>query len=324
MQKIYRPLSRSVEQPIEYRQLKRTLQKATITDRIDNLLFEHQDDPSTTFLLDEKYFDLVRYPISGEVYEPLSLAQLNNLVAQKLDQATKEHAITGKLLLYDVDHISVNGKSSQYLLGQTGKLERDVFLIFLRPALALNLPHLGTKRALPHIYPSSYFTMQFVTKQLHKDSFMMISLYDHSVRLIIVRDGFYHDIQTLDRGINNLKQILIANNVISYLDKSNEEIAKNSLASSILWENIDFYLTMIFDRLIEHNDAVTTSVVSIPEFANSLLYDQFVKHYQHRIGWYILPNSAARSLEQYNRVRKSNELDVLTYLNYAEKKELIH
>ena len=323
MLQIYRPLSWTDEQPIEFRQLKRTLQKAIITNRIDNLLFDHQDKPDTTFLLDEKYFDLVRYPISWELFEPLRIDQLNNLVEQKVIQAQQEHKITGKLLLYDVDHISVDGVSSSYLLGQKGKLERDVFLIFLRPALALNLPNLGNSKELPRIYPASYFTMQFVTKQLQKESFLMISIYDHSVRLIVIRDGFYHDIKTLDRGINNLKQILIANNVVSYLDKSNEEIAKNSLASSIVSENIDFYLGIVFDWLVEHHQSITTSVVNMPGFANSLLFDQFVKHYQDRIGGYILPNSAARSLEQFDRDRKRNELDVLSYLNYAQNKQLV-
>ena len=82
----------------------------------------------------------------------------------------------------------------------------------------------------------------------------MLSFHEHSVKLILIKDGFYHDIHTLDRGINNLKQILISNNIIAYLSKHDNEIQHNALVSSILEENMIFYMNIVLDRLNEHNE----------------------------------------------------------------------
>ena len=91
---IYRPLSQQGEQSIEWYQIKKKIQKIHLTDKIEHLLFEFQDDSSRTFLLDEEFFELVRYPIEGMLYEPLKLDQLTNLITEKMKEVKKEHHIT--------------------------------------------------------------------------------------------------------------------------------------------------------------------------------------------------------------------------------------
>lgn len=320
---IYRPVSQQGEQSIERYQIKKKIQKIQISDNIERLLFQYQDDPDRTFLLDEDFFELVRCPIQGTLYEPLKIEQLTDLIQGKIQEVKKDHQITGSILLYDIDHILVDGKESTHLLGQTGELQRDIFLVFIKPSLALSCPTLGTKKASPHIYPSSYFTVQFVTKQLNIPSFLMISFHEHTIKLILIKNGFYHNIQTLDRGINNLKQILISNNIIAYLNKYDQEIHNNSLVFSILEENISFYMKIVIDRVAEHNEGITNCMINHPEFKNNFFYDSFVKEYQERIGGYIIPNSIHHTLNTYDRNRQSSEFDILSYLNFAETKKLV-
>ena len=320
---IYRPVSQQGEQTIERYQVKKKIQKIQISDNIERLLFEYQDDPERTFLLDEDLFELVRCPIEGMVYEPLKIEQLTDLIQSKVKEVKKDHQITWSILLYDIDHIFIDGKESTHLLGQKWQLQRDIFLVFIKPSLALSCPTLWTDKVSPHIYPSSYFTVQFVTKQLNISSFVMVSFYEHTIKLILIKDWFYHTIETLDRGINNLKQILISNNIISYLNKYDQEIQSNSLVSSILEENINFYMKIVMDRVSENNEGITNCMVSHPEFKNNVFYESFVKEYQERIGWYIIPNSIRHQLNTYERNRQSSEFDTLAYLNFAETKKLI-
>ena len=97
---IYHPLSQQghllgqAEQSIERYQVKKKIQKIQLTDNVERLLFEFQDDPDRTFLLDEEFFELVRYPIEGMLYEPLKLDQLTNLITEKMKEVKKEHHIT--------------------------------------------------------------------------------------------------------------------------------------------------------------------------------------------------------------------------------------
>ena len=320
---IYRPSSQQEEQSIERYQIKKKIQKIQVSDKIERLLFEYQDDSERTFLLDEDFFELVRCPIEGVLYEPLKIEQLTDLIQSKILEVKKEHHITGSMLLYDVDHILVDGQESTHLLGQKWSLQRDIFLVFIKPSLALSCPTLGTEKASPHIYPSSYFTVQYVTKQLNIPSFVMISFHEHTIKLILIKDGFYHDIHTLDRGINNLKQILISNNIISYLNKYDREIQNNNLVASILKENCEFYMNIVIDRLIEYNEGITNAMLNHPEFKNNVFYETFVQLYQARIGGYIIPNSRHHDLNTYEKQRQSSEFDVLTYLNFSETKKLV-
>ena len=326
---IYHPLSQQghllgqAEQSIERYQVKKKIQKIQLTDNVERLLFEFQDDPDRTFLLDEEFFELVRYPIEGMLYEPLKLDQLTNLITEKMKEVKKEHHITWSILLYDIDHITIDGEESTYLLGQTGHLRRDIFFVFIKPSLALSCPTLWTAKPSPNIYPSSYFTVQFITKQLDIPSFLMVSIHEHTVKLILIKDGFYHNIHILDRGINNLKQILISNNIISYLNKHDHEIERNALVSSILQENIQFYMNIILEWIKEHNEGISTCIISHPEFKNKVFYNTFVEQYQSHIGGYIIPNSIHHQLNTYERDRQTSELDILTYLNFSETKELI-
>ena len=115
---IYRPNSQQEEQSIERYQIKKKIQKIQVSDKIERLLFEYQDDPERTFLLDEDLFELVRCPIQGVLYEPLKIEQLTDLIESKIKEVKKEHHITGSMLLYDVDHILVDGQESTHLLGQ--------------------------------------------------------------------------------------------------------------------------------------------------------------------------------------------------------------
>ncbi len=320
---IFRPLAWHDNHLIERYQVKTGIQKIMMRKELEEVLFDYQNKSDAIFLLDEESFDLIRYAVEGMLYDPLTIEQLNNLVAQKIVAIQKEYNIKGKLLLYDMDHIRVNGEASRYLLGQKGKLERDIFLIFIKPSLALSLPHLWTSKELPRIYPMSYFTVQFITQQLKIPSFVMLTIYEHSTKFIMIKDGFYHTIHTLDRWINDLKQILINHNIVSYLDKDDASIEGNSFAARIMQEGLDFFMNILFNRVIEQNEWVTTFIISYPEFKNTFFYNSLLKHFQDRIWGYLLPSSIHHQLKSYKRKRTKNEIDILSYLNFSEKKELI-
>lgn len=114
---IYYPLEQhNKEQRIDYYQFKNHVQKLQVTNEVERLLTKHHNNPDYVFLLNESFFDLVRYSIEGEVFEPLRIDQLNNLIENKIQEAKKEYMIHGQILLYDIDHISVNGEAADYLL----------------------------------------------------------------------------------------------------------------------------------------------------------------------------------------------------------------
>jgi hypothetical protein len=154
-------------------------------------------------------------------------------------------------------------------------------------------------------------------------SFCIITFNENSIKLVSIKGWFYHKIETLDRGMNNLKQILVSNNVIQYFWKSDEYIERNSMAKSVLVEGMNFYMRIVLTWIKEHNDGITSCILSTPTSKNHLFIDQFVEHYTTEIWGYIIPSSVNHQLDHYERNRQENELDVLTYLNFSESKELV-
>jgi hypothetical protein len=321
---IYHQIGQWWDNLLERYQIKKSIQKITINDSLEHMLFEKRDDNESVFLIDESYFNLIRCPIEGIIYESLKIEQLNQLIETKIKEIKKTHNITWYMLMYDIENIIIDGESSQYLLWKTGKMQRDIFFIFIKPSLAITCPTLLKDIDWPLVYPSSYFTVQFMVKSLAISSFLIITFDENTVKLISIKDGFYHQIQNLDRGINNLKQILISNNVIQHFNKSDNEIDQNPMAKTVLIESINFYNKIIIDWIQEHNDDIKTCVINIPTLKNHLFINQLIESYSNTIWWYIISTSTIdKNLKQYEKKRQMNELDILTYLNFAETKELI-
>jgi hypothetical protein len=122
-----------------------------------------------------------------------------------------------------------------------------------------------------------------MVKTLQISSFLIITFDENTVKLISIKDGFYHQIQNLDRGMNNLKQILISNNVIHHFNKSDKEIDQNTMAKSVLIESIDFYNKIIIDWIKEHNDDIKTCIINSPTLKNHLFINQLIESYSKEI-----------------------------------------
>jgi hypothetical protein len=321
---IYHQIGQWWDALLEQYQIKKSIQKVIINDSLEHILFQQRDNKNSVFLIDESYFNLIHCPIKGMVYEPLKIGQLNHLIETKIKEVQKSHNITGYMLMYDIENITIDGTPSQYILGKNGYICRDIFFVFIKPSLAIACPTLLKDISWPLVYPSSYFTVQFMVKTLQISSFLIITFDENTVKIISIKNGFYHQIHNLDRGINNLKQILISNNVINHFNKSDVEIDQNPMAKSVLIESISFYNKIIINWIQEHNDDIKNCIINIPTLKNHLFINQLIESYSKEIWWYIVSTSTIdKNLKQYNKKRWMNELDILTYLNFAETKELI-
>lgn len=320
---IYHQIGQEKDARIDRYQIKRSIKKITINESIEHILFEQKDNKDSVFLIDESYFSLVRCPIAWQIYEPLTLQQLTNLITNKSEEIKKTQHIHGYMMMYDIDNIFIDEKPSSFILGEKGYISRDIFFIFIKPSLAINSPNLLKKDQWPLLYPSSYFTVQFMVKTLQINSFVTITFEENNCKLIVVKDWFYHTIRHLDRGFSQFKQILISNNIIQYFAKTDDEIANNPMAQSVLLESINFFHDILIKWIEEHNEWITTGIVNIPHLKNSLFYNEFTKLYSKHIWGYIVQASIDPSLHTYDRQRQMSELDILTYLNFSETKELI-
>jgi hypothetical protein len=93
---------------MERYQVKKTIHKITINDALEDIMFEHKDNDDSVFLIDEDYFNLIRCPIEGMIYDSLTLVQFNNLITLKVEEVKKQYNLHGYMLMYDVENITID------------------------------------------------------------------------------------------------------------------------------------------------------------------------------------------------------------------------
>lgn len=74
------------------------------------------------------------------------------------------------------------------------------------------------------VYPDSFFTIDFIKKELYKDSFYLLYMHQSYAKLIHVSNGFYRLVETMNLGVDMLKQIYKDNGIIQLFYEKREEI----------------------------------------------------------------------------------------------------
>ncbi len=332
MQKIYSQSWLSWWSHIDCYTIKQSIQKMTITMPLESVIRDARHESESIFLLDEGNFDLFTFPMEGTFYEAVTIDIIDGLIAKTIRQLTLERRIQWALLFYDIDHISIDGQKTAYILGQQWHLRRRLSLAFIKPRIALACPEIARhytasliakKNSWPRVYPASFFTLQFIIHELEKQDFSIITISDDHTRLITIRDGYYQDIASLDRGYDHLKHICTSNNILTYLYKSNDDLESNPMAYRIMDETMEFYTKTLVRWIAEQSRPGQDCIIIAPMMTNKLFQEHFTKHYSQQINGYIVPFTTTQKLDNYGRTWLPHELDILTCLNFADGKTLI-
>lgn len=321
--KIYHQSYQGKHSTVNCYQFKNSIQKLSMTTSIEELLFECRKESDSVFLLDESYFDLIACPIEWSFYEPMSIQTIDALVESQFKKLTKERKVSWKLLLYDINHITIDQQQSSYLLWKTWYIEFQLSLIAIKPSLLTICPSLSHKDYWPRVYPASYFTLQFITHNLQKESFSIVTIAENSTRLVAIHNWWYHTIQSLDRWYQHIKEMCSQHNILSYFYKSDEDLQANPIAYSIMQQSMLFYNKMLVDRIASYSPPHTDSIVIAPQLNHHVFWESFTELYQKKINGYIVPFSFTDSLEHYGKKRQAHELDILTCLNLLHDKQLV-
>lgn len=316
MKKIYYQTWSHPHYHIDHYQVKNTVQKITINDRVEEILFTSQHQSDSIFLLDEKYFDLLSCHIEGSFYQPLRIDQLEHLVDQKIKEFKKNRQLSGEVIHYTIDHSTIDWEKTAYILGKTGLIQFQLSLLGIKPALLSFCPEVKkNKKSWLQLYPASYFTVQFISHSLEKPYFNILSIHEDHAKLIHISHGRYQSIETLDRWYHHIKEMCSKNNILPYFHKSDAELQSNPIAHQIMQQSMDFYNKMLVERLANYSMNHEDIIVIAPELKHHTFRESFTTTYHDKINGYVVPFSITSSLQQFGRKRQPHELDVLTCIN---------
>ena len=154
---------------------------------------KHANIHEDILLLGEEGFSYFCFSVSLQTHAPFTVHDLKGIVQEKLSYIKTYHHQDSRYVHHEIAHGRVNGQSQKYLLGKTGHLQFDLQIYMLQPELSYALRAHQQQEQITnqsqqakrlHIYPRSYFTCQFLTYHLHKESYVLLVMYDEKTVLM--------------------------------------------------------------------------------------------------------------------------------------------
>lgn len=275
------------------------------------------------FLLDDQRFAFFSYDIQFSSEKKLTIWDINSLIQQKIAESEKQ--TKEKFLFSHIDYIFVNWKPKQFLIGESGDILCRIILVFLCRETC-NIfndkfwDFLSQKNI--EILPESLRTIAYLKNNMHVDDFLLLYIRDSHCKWVLIENGFYSRIESLNLWVNSLMQMYKDNWISKYRYKNYEEIENNQFAKNLVVQTLEFYSDMLCKRINEkefwnHNVFVVSSIMK-----NGHFMEIFNKIYSQKNNKYIVPFHYSEELDQFWRSREPEDIDALIYANRVLRKEI--
>ena len=114
-----------------------------------------------------------------------------------------------------------------------------------------------------------------------------------------------------------LKDIYKENNVLPYFFKSAEEIELNEFAKNLVIQSVDFFVETLMRWMKEYVVPGQDLIIVSSLISNKYFLDRFNQQYKKHTNGFIVPLHYTSDLHTFQRNWESDEIDILTMLNFA-------
>ncbi|MDR2190460.1 MAG: hypothetical protein LBP53_04665 [Candidatus Peribacteria bacterium] len=144
--------------------------------------------------------------------------------------------------------ISVNGQEKKFLLGEKGEIRCKIILVYLNRTTCLEFNdkygNFHNQKNL-EILPESFQTLNFLRTNDKKEHFLLLYIRDTHCKGILVENGFYKQMESINLGFNALMQMYKDNGISKYRYKQYEEIEQNPFAKNLIVQTLEFYAHLL-------------------------------------------------------------------------------
>ncbi len=279
----------------------------------------HEKKESIVLLLDEDNFDLYTVDLDFCSTEKISVRDMQNIVNERLGYIKSHYKAGGEKLYYLIDNISVNGVDKPYILGEVGTIHATLTFVFLqkRPCNVIKSVF-GRDMHKIKIYPQSFYTVGYLKKSLRKPQLQLLYIFDEYAKIITLTHGKYTRCERINLGVRMLKEIYKENNVLPYFFKSTAEIELNEFAKNLVIQSVDFYTETLMRRMKDFVKPGQDLLIASSLISNTYFLERFNEQYKKTTNGFIVPLHHTSDLQTFQREWESDEIDVLTMLNFAQ------
>lgn len=115
-----------------------------------------------------------------------------------------------------------------------------------------------------------------------------------------------------------LKEIYKENNVLPYFFKSTAEIEVNEFAKSLVIQSVDFFTETLMRRMKDFVRPGQDLLIASSLISNTYFLERLNEQYKKHTNGFIVPLHHTSDLHTFQRQWESDEIDVLTMLNFAQ------
>lgn len=168
------------------------------------------------------------------------------------------------------------------------------------------------------IYPQSFYTVGYLKKNFHKPQIQLLYIFDEYAKVITLTNGKYTRCEKIHFGVRMLKDIYKENNVLPYFFKTTQEIELNEFAKNLVIQSVDFFVETLMRRLKEFLLPGQDLIVVSGLISNTYFLERLNHQYKKNTNGFIVPLHYTSDLHTFHRTRESDEIDILTMLNFAQ------
>ncbi|UFX83080.1 hypothetical protein [Candidatus Absconditicoccus praedator] len=274
---------------------------------------------NNTFLINENRFYFYSFPVFHKSDTKFTINDLNNIIEEKKLQIKKQFATPGYLLFYNIEYTYVDGLPADYIIGEKG----DIFFYLNLYYLNIETSNIFrifagnnfSERSDIKIFPSSFFTVNYLKNNINKSSFAILYINEDTVKIIYIKNGFYDKIESMKFGISSLRSIFEENNLVDLYKTSWNGDDIPGYSYDLLIKNFNFYNDLLIKRF---NEVVgkNIDVVLISSLLNNKIYmESLLEKQGEKLGGYILPFRTYSNFDLFGQNWDVGEIDILTYLN---------
>ena len=293
----------------------------TLHESFSDIIKHSQEYPAYDhyFMLDESRFSFFRYDIFRTYGETFTLKNLDDIIAEKLESI---QSVGGEKVMTYIDTIFVDGEEKRFVIGEKWEIFFRLYIIFVDKKTVNQFNSSYGNVLLEKnitIIPESFYTLMFLRNNLKKENFVLLYISENSCKAIVVKNGFYQNIEVLNLWISSLKQMYKDNSIVQYRYKDYNFIESNQLAKWLIMETLHFYSQLFCKRIFEKNLIWNDIVVISPITKNVHFIEAFDKEYKKISNNYIVPFHYSDYLNYFDTTREPEDMDWLVLINKEEK-----
>lgn len=271
------------------------------------------------FMLDESRFSFFRYDMFKTYTETFTLKDLDDIVAEKVESI---QGAGGEKIMTYIDTIHVDGQEKRFVIGEKWEIFFRLYVMCVDKTTTNQFNSSYGNILLEkniNIIPESFHTLMFLRDNLKKENFVLLYITENYCKAIVVKNGFYENIEVLNLWISALKQMYKDNSIVQYRYKDVNFIESNQLAKGLVMETLHFYSQLFCKRFFEKNLIWNDIVVISPITKNIHFIEAFDKEYKKISNNYIVPFHYSDYLNYFDTTREPEDIDGLVLINREEK-----